>query len=287
MNGPTRMFHRRFTRFTRFAGIAGTAALSLTLAACAAAPGTAPLAAQRQNAVPALTSLPTPAGTAGAASDATPAAAPATTPARSAIRQPSATPSTDSSTAPGDSAPRADEIAASQLPAVQTEQWKANAPANTRDIVGHDISENECAKVVGAATWTQQGFAGGDGQNEAVQDTFTFTGSAAAQHAYTTFVEAMGTCQATSRADQSTNHVTPDAVVHSTGTAAEAQGWERTWTGVTGISAGGPQTDHTYVAIGGNRLIVLQFTEFPGQAAPYAISGDPAVLTMLEGELAQ
>jgi hypothetical protein len=54
-----------------------------------------------------------------------------------------------------------------------------------------------------------------------------------------------------------------------------------------GISAGGPQTNHFYVAVNGTRLIVLQFTEFPGQATRYNVAADPQVLAMLDAELAR
>jgi hypothetical protein len=34
-------------------------------------------------------------------------------------------------------------------------------------------------------------------------------------------------------------------------------------------------------------LIVLQFTEFPGHAAPYDVARDPQVLAMLDAESAR
>lgn len=280
MHGRARRIRRH--RLTRSAGLAGIACLSFVLSACAAAPGTTTPAAQRQNTAPAVMS---PAASSGDDGPFPAAASPA---AASATAQGQAAPgAAPSSPPPGPSSAAADILAAAQLPAAQAEKWKAAGPASTRDIAGQGISENECAKIVGATTWTQQGFSGGDGQNEATQDTFTFASAAAAQDAYTAFVTGMGACQAASRADQSTNHVRPDAVVRPTGTAtaAHALAWERTWTGVMGISAAGPQINHAYVAIGGTCLIVLQFTELPGDAAPYAVSGDPGVLAMLAGEL--
>jgi hypothetical protein len=54
-----------------------------------------------------------------------------------------------------------------------------------------------------------------------------------------------------------------------------------------GISADGPQTNHLYFAVNGTRLVVLQFTEFPGTSAPYNAAGDPQILAMLSTELAQ
>ena len=179
---------------------------------------------------------------------------------------------------------RSAQLTTSQLPAVQAERWKPVGAPSTRIITGHDITENECSKVDGATTWTQQGFSGGDGQNPAIEDTFSFPSPAAAQSAYTTFASAMAECQATTRAFQHVHDVAPDAVIRQTAAAPHAAAWERTWTGVMGISAEGPQTNHTYLAVGGTRLIVLQFTEFPGNAARYAVSSDPQILAMLDAE---
>ena len=179
------------------------------------------------------------------------------------------------------------QLAASQLPAVQAERWTAVATANTRTIAGHDIAENECAKVVGATTWTQQGFLGGDGQDPAAQDTFTFPNAASAHNAFTAFTSVMAACQATTRALQSSNQVAPDAVVRQTAVTSSATAWQRTWTGVMGMSAAAPQTNHYYLAVRGTRLIVLQFTEFSGQATAYDPAADPQVLAMLVTDLAK
>lgn len=200
-----------------------------------------------------------------------------------------ATPSTGSSTSASAQAALPTQLAAAQLeptqlPGVAAEKWKPIGKPNSRAIAGHDITENECAQVHGASTWVQQGFSGGDGQNVAIQDTFAFSGAAAAQSAYTAFVTEMADCLQTTRALQQSNGVTPDAVVRQTGAIAQALAWERTWTGVLGLSAAGTQTNHIYAAVNGVQLIVLQFTEFPGSAAPYAVSGDPQVLAMLATE---
>lgn len=177
-------------------------------------------------------------------------------------------------------------LAPSQLPAVQAEQWTKIGSASNRAVGGHGITENECAKVVGAQTWTQQGYSGAAGRNVATQDTFTFTGSAAARSAYRTFFAEMADCQTATREYQETNKITPDALVIRTATVGnEAGAWERTWTGVMGLSAGGPQTNHYYAAVDGKRLIVLQFTEFPGHSVPYSSAADPRVLATLTAEL--
>lgn len=179
------------------------------------------------------------------------------------------------------------QLNAAQLPARSAEQWTASGSPSTRVIQGHDIEENECASVDGATTWTQQSFSGGGSQNVAIQDTFAFSSASAAQNADQAIVSAMGTCQQTTRALQARNKVPADGVVTQTAESGGAVAWERTWTGVMGVSAEGPQTNHLYLAVGGSTLIVLQFTEFPGAAAAYDTAGDPQVLAMLETELAR
>jgi hypothetical protein len=179
------------------------------------------------------------------------------------------------------------QLAPRQLPAFTAEKWRPIGSPATRAVGGHDIGENECAKVDGATTWTQQGFSGGDGQNVAIQDTFVFTSASAAQTAYQHVVTGMDRCQQTTRALQAASKVPVDATVTVTASAPNAEAWQRTWTGVMGISAGGRQTNHFYAAVNRTRLVILQFTEFPGQAAPYNVAADPQVLAMLDAELAR
>jgi hypothetical protein len=179
------------------------------------------------------------------------------------------------------------QLSATQLPDAAAEQWTPIGEPNTRTITGHDIRENECASVHGARTWSQQGFSGDSGQTAAVQDTFTFDSRSEAQAAYQGIATAMAHCQATTRSLQSVNHTPPNAVVRQTAKLASSIAWERTWTGVMGISAEGPQTNHLYLAVSGAVLIVLQFTEFPGHAAPYDVARDPQVLAMLDAEPAR
>jgi hypothetical protein len=174
-----------------------------------------------------------------------------------------------------------------QLPAFTAEKWKPVGSPVTHVVSGHDIGENECAKVDGATTWTQQGFSGGHGQNVAIQDTFVFTSASAAHTAYQRVVTGMERCQQTTRMLQAASKTPADATVAVTARAANAEAWRRTWTGVMGISAEGRQTNHFYVAVNRTRLVVLQFTEFPGQATPYNVAADPEVLAMLDAELAR
>jgi hypothetical protein len=179
------------------------------------------------------------------------------------------------------------QLAAPQLPGYAAEKWVPVGTRNTRTIGGHDIGENECAKVDGAETWTQQAFSGGGGQNVAVQDTFAFTNAGTAQAAYQNVVTGMRACQQVTRALQASNNVPADATVAGTANQPEAAAWRRGWTGVMGLSAAGPQTNHLYVALGGTSLIVLQFTEFPGHAPEYDVTADPGVLSIIEAGLAR
>jgi hypothetical protein len=196
-------------------------------------------------------------------------------------------PSAGSTSSPSVSSTPQAQIAPKQLPAAAAENWVPVGTQSTRTIAGHDIGENECAKVRGADIWTQQSFSGGDGENVAIQDTFVFTSADAARSAYQNVVAGMDTCRQTTRALQTANKVPADASVTETASQVDAATWKRNWTGVLGMSADGPQTNHVYLAVNGTRLIVLQFTEFPHQAAPYDTAADPQVLAMLDTELAR
>jgi len=229
------------------------------------------------------------------APDAGPAGASATPPGPAPVAKPSGP-----APAPGDTAPMAQlepsgvprtaaptpltQLTAGQLPAAQTEQWSSVGSPSTRPTGGHAIVENECARISGADTWTQQGFSGAGEENVAVEDAFSFASPAAARAAYAAFAPAMKACQATTRALQGSKHIPPDAAVHQTAALPAGLAWERTWTGAMGLSAPGPQTNHIYIAVSGAQVTVLQFTEFPGKAAAYAVSGDHGVLTKLTGE---
>lgn len=179
------------------------------------------------------------------------------------------------------------QLTAAQLPAAAAENWTPVGTTHTRNLTGQNIRENECLTVDGANLWAQRSFAGGAGQNMALQDTYVFASASAAQSAYRTILSTMADCQAASRAMQATNKVTEDAVTVQTATQADAAAWVRTWTGVLGMSAQGPQTNHIYAAVAGPRLVILQFTEFPGQAAAYNVAADPTVLAELDTELAR
>jgi hypothetical protein len=172
------------------------------------------------------------------------------------------------------------------LPGYSAEKWVPIGTQSTRTIDGHAIGENECAEVDGAGAWTQQSFSGG-GQDVVIQDTFAFASSGTAQAAYQNFVTGMLTCQQVTRALQASNKAPVDATVTNTASQAEAAAWKRSWTGVMGMSAAGPQTNHLYVALVGTSLIVLQFTEFPGHAPVYDVTADPGVLSIIEAGLAR
>jgi hypothetical protein len=173
-----------------------------------------------------------------------------------------------------------------QLPAVSSERWTPSGTPMTRDVTGHDVSENECTKVHDATSWTQQAFAGGrGGNNPAFQDTFIFNNAATAQSAYQHMTVELAACQETTRALQAKNKITPDATVAKTASMPSASAWKRRWTGVTGMSDAEKQTNHIYLAVSSDRLIVLQFTELSGNATPYNVIKDSQTLSMLKSEL--
>lgn len=142
--------------------------------------------------------------------------------------------------------------------------------------------------MAGASTWQQQPYSSSGG-NSAILEIYTFGTSAAAQSAFEAVDSGMGSCQATSRALQTAGHIRPDAVCTQTASASGAAAFERTWTGVAGISAGGPQINHLYVAERGETLLVLHFDEFltsGNTASRYDVSTDVSVLAMLTTTLA-
>jgi hypothetical protein len=190
-------------------------------------------------------------------------------------------------------------LAPARLPDYITESWTAETAGPIRDVSGHDIELNECATVHGASTWQQQPYASSGG-NSAILETYTFSTAADAQAAFTAVLSGMQTCQATSRALQTANHITADAVVQQTASASDAAAFVRTWTGVEGISAAGPQTNHLYVAAHGSTVLILHFDELgsgsaggtgstgstASTASSYDVRNDPGVLSMLTGVLA-
>jgi hypothetical protein len=113
--------------------------------------------------------------------------------------------------------------------------------------------------------------------------------SAEARSAYAGVVSGMKSCQAASRSLQTasriTSRITPDAVTRQTATATDAAAFERTWTGVGGISAPVSQINHLYLAICGTTLLVLHFDQLGRQNTPYNVRNDQGVLSTLLGVL--
>ena len=176
-------------------------------------------------------------------------------------------------------------VAPAQLPAFNVESWTAQKAGSVVHVHGHNVGLNECATVDGPATWQQQGYVSSSGGDSAIFETFTFSTTAAARSAFAAASSGMKSCQATSRALQVTAHITPDAVSLETASTADAAAFERTWTGVNGVSAYGPQVNHLYLATSGTTLLVLHFDEFGKDPAPYDVHDDAAMLTTLLGVL--
>ncbi|HEX4789326.1 MAG TPA: hypothetical protein VH372_12735 [Actinospica sp.] len=178
-------------------------------------------------------------------------------------------------------------VAPARLPGYTVESWTAQAAGPVRAATGHAIELNECATVRGAATWQQTSYAGSDGDS-AILETYTFAADSAATTAYDAVLAGMRSCQATSRALQVADHVTPDAVSRGTANAVDAAAFSRTWTGVEGVSAAGRQTNHLYLAMRGTTVLILHFDEpaVDTSVAPYDVHEDPDVLSMLTNVLA-
>jgi hypothetical protein len=176
-------------------------------------------------------------------------------------------------------------LAPAQLPAFNVESWTAYKASSVEHVHGHNIELNECASVYGPATWQQQSYVSGSGGDSASVDTFTFGTSAEARSAFAAASSGMKSCQATSRALQVTSHITPDAVSRETASTDDAAAFERTWTGVGGVSAYGAQINHLYLATRGTTLVDLGVDEFGKEPAPYDVRDDAAMLATLLGVL--
>lgn len=225
------------------------------------------------------------------------AGASSATPAPPVSATPSAAPVTPtgsaSASAPGNAvaAPAINPTTAAtvrtSLATYTAESWTAQTAGPLRQVTGHDIALNECASVHGATTWQQQPYLSSGG-NPAVLEIYTFGTAAEADAAYQKVYSGMSSCQATSRALQNAQHVTADAVARQTAAATDAAAFERTWTGVEGISAAGKQTNHLYLAAHGTCLLILHFDELAtgSPARPYDVNQDPHVLSLLTNLLA-
>jgi hypothetical protein len=177
-------------------------------------------------------------------------------------------------------------VSPARLPGDSVESWTAQAAGPVRDVTGHAIELNECATVRGAATWQQTPYAGSGGDS-AILETYTFSADSAADTAYDAVLVGMRSCQATSRTLQAADHVTADAVSRQTASTADAAAFERTWTGVEGVSAAGRQANHLYLAMRGTTVLILHFDELASDTsvAPYDVRNDPGVLSMLTNVL--
>jgi hypothetical protein len=247
------------------------AAVALGLAACAGPASTQALPASPGTASPSSAATTAPPAPSASATGSTATAAATTQP------SPSVAPS---QTQPGSANP-ALPVAPSQLPAFNVEAWTAQKTGPVEHVTGHNIGLNECATVHGAATWQQQPYVSSSGGDSAIVETYTFGTSAAARSAYAAASAGMTSCQATSRALQVAAHITADAVSHQTASATDAAAFERTWTGVGGVSADGAQINHLYLAVRGTTLVVLHFDEFGKDPAAYDVGNDQAVLATL------
>ncbi|GAA1259136.1 hypothetical protein GCM10009665_56570 [Kitasatospora nipponensis] len=175
-------------------------------------------------------------------------------------------------------------LSAAELPANAVEQWKPLAAPRTVAVT-RAVQVNECASVTGAVSWQQLGYVGAY-QTPAEQDVFGFADDAAAHTAYQSLLTQMGSCQTQSRAVQTKAQVSADAQVSQTATTDQGTAWSRQWTGVQGLSAAGPQTDHLFAVQHGKTLAVVHFDEWAGtSAAPYSTRSDGDLLTAVANRL--
>ncbi|WP_327070585.1 hypothetical protein [Kitasatospora sp. NBC_01302] len=169
-------------------------------------------------------------------------------------------------------------LSADQLPADAAEHWQPLAAPRTQQVTSA-VRLNECASVSGALAWQQQAYVSSY-RTPAEQDLFSFQDGPSARSAYQNLLTQMGSCQSQSRALQTKELGSSDALVTRTATTGQGTAWSRQWTGVEGISAAGPQTDHLYAVQQGSTLAVVHFDEWAGtHAAPYSTRADGDLLT--------
>ncbi|MGF1431583.1 hypothetical protein [Kitasatospora sp. LaBMicrA B282] len=197
---------------------------------------------------------------------------------------PSAAPPPPAPAAASSASPAAALLTAAELPDGAVQQWKPLAAPHTEQV-DHAVQVNECSSVTGATTWQQLAYVS-TFQTPAEQDVFTFADASAARAAYQSLLTQMGSCQDQSRALQTKSKIPADAVVTQTATTAQGTAWSRQWTGVEGISASGPQTDHLYAVQQGSLLAVVHFDEWAStHAAPYSTGSDGDLLTAVATRL--
>ncbi|MFI2737160.1 hypothetical protein [Streptomyces sp. NPDC018711] len=257
---------------------APTASAAAPATTGAATPRATPAAPSATATTAAPVRTPAPVRTKAPARTTAPATAPTTAP---ATPRPAATPGTPAGS--GKPAPALDPV---RLPDSARQQWKPMGEVKSLPLAG-EFQLNECVSLDRATAWHQQGFLGTTRDIIAVQDTLTFPDEATAKAAYRATVDAMNTCEATSRALQKRNALPQDAAVRQTATTADGTAWQRRWTGVQGLSSPGDQANHVYAVQHGRELALLHFDEVASEsAAPsYDFRGDTAVLRTLGAQL--
>lgn len=265
-------------------------AVSVVLAVCAAAAatagcgradtGTAPASAAHE--APAVSQAPTPSTSAPPQGN-----EPASPKANEGSSAPAAPQAPNGKAAQGKTDPGTARTVAvkpeglAQLPVRKELGWKPDGPLSSQELNGRKITLNECATVVGATLWQQQGYLS-SARNAAGQQLFFFPDAASAKGAYDRLVADMNTCQDTSRRLQAREGVAPDATVSTTATAKDGTAWSRHWTGVGGMSARDVQTNHLYAVQQDDHLTLFQFDELAERPAPPHDTGtDAAVLGAL------
>ncbi|WP_328952604.1 hypothetical protein [Kitasatospora purpeofusca] len=243
-----------------------------------------PPGASAAEAGPVGTPTPTPTPTSLPPGASPPKALPSEAGAPTAPKPPVAAPSPAAPSSTADApalTPAVQPAGLAQLPIAPKFEWKPDGPLSSQDVSGRKITLNECASIVGAVTWQQQGYRTATG-NPAGQQLFSFPAPEAAHAAYQQLLADMDDCQESSRQLQAREAVPRDATVTRTATTSDGTSWSRQWTGVGGLSAPDQQTNHLYALQQGAVLTLFQFDELKERPAPAHDAGtDPSVLAAL------
>lgn len=175
----------------------------------------------------------------------------------------------------------------SRLPDQTVAHWRTAGDLTALPVsAGHRVRLNECASAEGVTAWHEQGYISAR-NTPAQEDILSFPDTTGAARAFAAIQSGMEGCEDTLRKLQSGSGTVTDAQVTRTADSAQGSAWSRTWTGVIGASAAGPQINHYYLVRHGGTVVVAAFTEFGAHPADaYDTAGDPAVVSMLAADAA-
>lgn len=175
----------------------------------------------------------------------------------------------------------------SRLPDQAVAHWRTAGHLTALPVsAGHRVRLNECASAEGVTAWHEQGYIS-TRNTPAQEDILSFRDTTGAARAFAAIQSGMDGCQDTLRTLQRDSGTVTDAQVARTAHSTRGSAWSRTWTGVIGTSAAGPQVNHYYLVRHGSTVVVTAFTEFGAHRADaYDTAGDPAVVSVLAAHTA-